>query len=230
MNNIRLFNAFITASIIGIFSIFAAAQQITINGPQGSEFFGVEVAALPNGNIVVTDPFYDAPGPISNVGAVYLYDGSTGALISTITGSMASDRIGNAGITVLPNGNYLIKSPLWRAVDGIASGAVTFGDSENGVSGVVSAANSLIGLVGDMVGSGGVVVLPNSNYAVISQFWNGNSFNIGAVTLGNGNTGTSGEVSAANSLVGSTGADRIGSEGVTVLKNGNYVVISPQMA
>jgi len=32
--------------------------------------------------------------PILNVGAVYLYDGATGALISTMTGSTAEDRVG----------------------------------------------------------------------------------------------------------------------------------------
>ena len=57
------------------------STQTDMVGPVGSEYFGYSVTVLSSGNIVVTDPFYDA-GPTVNVGAVYLYDGGTGALIS----------------------------------------------------------------------------------------------------------------------------------------------------
>lgn len=33
-----------------------------------------------------------------------------GTLISTLTGSTANDQIGNAGVTVLSNGNYVVRS------------------------------------------------------------------------------------------------------------------------
>ena len=33
-----------------------------------------------------------------------------GKLISTLTGSTANDQIGNVGVTVLSNGNYLVRS------------------------------------------------------------------------------------------------------------------------
>jgi hypothetical protein len=48
------------------------ASQTDIVGPPGSGAFGTAVVVLPNGNIVVTDPFYDALG-IQDVGAVFLY-------------------------------------------------------------------------------------------------------------------------------------------------------------
>src|SRR5687768_4912969 len=97
----------ISLSIVSSFMFFhlvipvpvKAATQIDISGPAGSERFGQQVVALPNGNIVVTDPMYDAPGPISNVGAVYLYNGATQALISTLTGSTADDQVGSGGVT-----------------------------------------------------------------------------------------------------------------------------------
>jgi len=57
----------------------AAATQIDIPGPAGSVRFGTQVTALPNGNIVVTDPNFNLAG-VANVGAVYLYNGATGAL------------------------------------------------------------------------------------------------------------------------------------------------------
>ncbi|MFO0880921.1 MAG: hypothetical protein U0840_26655 [Gemmataceae bacterium] len=41
---------------------------------------------------------------------------------------------------------------------------------------------------------------------------------------GDGGSGVTGVVSASNSLVGSTTNDLVGSGGVTVLSNGNYVV------
>lgn len=50
-----------------LFFILAAttanATQTDIAGPVGSGSFGSTVTVLPNGNIVVTDPDYDLPGP-----------------------------------------------------------------------------------------------------------------------------------------------------------------------
>ncbi len=50
--------------------------------------------------------------------------------------------------------------------------------------------------------------------------------NTGAVTWANGATGKVGLISSANSLVGTTAEDRIGG-GVYPLKNGHYVISSP---
>ena len=90
----------------------AAAQTINITGPVGSGQFGTTVTVLTNGNYVVTDRFYDE-GAVADVGAVYLYNGSTHALISTLKGTTASDQIGSGGITALTNGNYVVISPAW---------------------------------------------------------------------------------------------------------------------
>src|SRR4051812_4210996 len=76
-----------------------AATQIDIPGPSGSSAFGTSVTILPNGNIVVTDPYFDAPGPVADVGAVYLYN-SAGGLISTLTGSTPNDRVGFNSVSV----------------------------------------------------------------------------------------------------------------------------------
>ncbi|MGB8253603.1 MAG: hypothetical protein WCF08_10340, partial [Anaerolineaceae bacterium] len=86
-----------------------SSTQSDIVGPPGSGQFGDSVAALPNGNIVVTDPLYD-DGMITDVGAVYLYNGATRALISTLTGSTAGDAVGSGGVIVLTNGNYVVRS------------------------------------------------------------------------------------------------------------------------
>ncbi|MBX3294782.1 MAG: carboxypeptidase regulatory-like domain-containing protein [Acidobacteria bacterium] len=202
--------------------------MINITGPTGSGRFGTSVVALPNGNFVVTDPLFDN-GPIQDVGAVYLYDGTTLNLISTLTGSSTSDQVGSGTITVLPNGNFLVPSSFWDNGGASDAGAVTLVDGTTGLNGVVSASNSLVGTTSsDLVGSGGVAVLTNGNYVVRSPNWdNGAIFNAGAVTWGNGTSGVTGTVSASNSLVGTTDSDQVGSNSVTALTNGNYVVSSP---
>ena len=194
------------------------AAQLDIPGPTGSGLFGITVTVLPNGNFVVTDSGFDAPGPIGNVGAVYLY-APNGTLISTLTGSQGNDQVGSAGITVLANGNFVARSVNWNG----SRGAVTWGSAATGVSGVVSQSNSLVGgSASDQVGGSIVTALSNGNYVVRSPNWD--ALSVGAVTWGNGSGGTVGLVSASNSLVGARASDLVGNTGVTALSNGNYVV------
>jgi Repeat of unknown function (DUF5650) len=204
------------------------AAQTDIHGPPGSGAFGMAVAVLPNGNIVVTDPWVT-----SRRGAVYLYT-PAGVLINSFSGTNDSDMVGSGGITVLKNGNYVISSPSWAN----GAGAVTWVNGSTGLSGVVSAENSLVGgatnsevgVVGALEsfrGHHSVTELSNGNYVVNSTYWaNGAAAGAGAVTWANGSTGLSGVVSAANSLVGMHANDNVGIGGVTVLSNGNYVVDS----
>ena len=207
--------------------------------PEAGNQFGETFATLTNGNVVITAPNDDAGGgsaaSSTGAGAVYLYNGQTGGLISKLTGSHAGDQLGGSssfstggataiGVTVLTNGNFVIDSPKWNG----SLGAVTWGNGTSGVTGIVSSTNSLVGSTsGDSVGSGGITALSNGNYVVDSTSWNNGSVaNAGAVTWGSGTTGVTGIVSPANSLVGSTASDRVGESGVTALINGNYVVVS----
>ncbi len=218
-------NLVISASSTAVF------PQYNLVPPTGSVYFGAQVVPLANGNLVVTDP-------TGNGGAVYLFNGRTGALISALTG-LASGGVG-ATATALTNGNFVVDSPYWNG----GMGAVTWGSGTTGVSGTVSSANSLVGSsaadhVGGLPGAangtgGGITVLSNGNYVVDSQNWGSDgstSDGKGAVTWGNGTTGTHGVVSADNGLVGSTVFDGVGGYGglggVTALTNGNYVVDSP---
>ncbi len=143
--------------------------------PAAENHLGATVVSLSTGNVVITSPSDDAGG--TNAGAVYLFNGATGALISTLTGSHADDNIGNGGVTALSNGNYVVISYLWDngiLVDGGAedAGAVTWGSGTTGIIGVVSAANSLVGSkTNDGVGGGGVTALSNGNYVVISNMY-----------------------------------------------------------
>ena len=200
-----------------------AAETFQISGPAGSVGFGSQVKVLPNGNVVVNDWL---PGAI---GAVYLYSRS-GTLISTLTGSTPGDQVGVGGIVLLSNGNFVVSSPFWDATDVVDAGAVTWVSGSTGLSGVVSASNSI---VGSSSNDGQVyqppVALSNGNYVVNWSNWNNGSISdAGAVRWCSGTGGCVGPMSAANALVGSTALDIIGSAVVSALSNGNYVVNSPQ--
>ena len=214
-----------------------AATQFDVTGPVGSERFGQVVAHLSNGNFVVADPLYDN-GPIPNVGAVYLFNGATGALISTLTGTTANDKVGGgndplgspfaSGIRVLPSGNFVVMSPEWDNGGAVDAGAATWVNGMTGLGGSVSAENSIVGSTAiDSVGAE-VIVLSNGNYIVNNSRWdNGAIIDAGAVVWGSGTAGVSGPISAQNALVGAAPEDRLGYFGVTVLTNGNYVVTCP---
>jgi Repeat of unknown function (DUF5650)/Putative Ig domain len=236
-----------SSTLIGVGSHAASAATVTqfdLLNPAGAQVgsqFGPYVTVLPNGNIVVIDSSYDR-GATADVGAVYLFNGTTRALISTLTGTSTGDAVGGNGVVVLSNGNFVVRSPSLDNGSATDAGAVTWGSGTTGVNGAVSAANSLVGTTShDTVGSDGtgrdyVVGLPNGNYLVRSPNWdNGTAVDAGAVTWGNGVTGTAGAVSVANSLVGTTSSDNIGGvplvvpdagSGVFVLPNSNYVVTS----
>src|SRR5262249_42263301 len=128
-------------------------------------------------------------------GAVTWVDGNTGlsgtlSQANSLVGSNPNDQVGSELITLLSNGNYLVRSPLWNG----ARGAATWGDGATGGRGAVSAANSLVGSnPNDRVGgrsglsdSSLIGVLGNGNYLLRSAIWNGNR---GAVTWVSGATG-----------------------------------------
>ncbi|MEY2688416.1 MAG: hypothetical protein RL375_2614, partial [Pseudomonadota bacterium] len=188
-----------------------------------------DVAGVPT--VVVASPL-DSFGGAAGAGSVYVYNTANGALISHLYGTSAGDSVGSQGITVLTGSqNFVVNSPAWNN----ATGAVTWGSAASGVSGPVSAANSLVGSSpGDQVGLNGVVALSNGHYVVASSQWSdpvdpvGAGYLVGAVTWGDGGTGTIGVVSGGNSLVGGSAGDQVGSAGVTALAdNGNYVIASP---
>jgi hypothetical protein len=208
--------------------------------PTRAGAFGFTVTPLSNGNVVVTNPYDDFVA--ADAGAVYLFQGQSGALLGCLVGSGIGDRLGDAafvsrgpggtppgpdvdlvGQAVVPltNGNYVVLSPGWNE----GRGAATWGDGTAGVTGVVDDTNSLVGTSPyDTVGYG-AVPLNNGNYVVRSPFWNERR---GAVTWGDGSAGVTGAVDASNSLVGTDPEDVVSfGGGVTALSNGNYVVGSP---
>jgi hypothetical protein len=186
-------------------------------------------APLTNGNYVVANILWTDTVE-GWTGAVTWGNGTVGTTgVVSAANSLVGTGVGAGGVTPLTNGNYVVNSYLWNGTTNGSVGAVTWGDGSKGTTGVLSAANSLVGSVpGDNIGydsgASAVTALANGNYVVASCQWNNGAIKtVGAVTWGDGTKGTTGVVSAANSLVGSTGNDQVGSSGVVPLKDGNYV-------
>ncbi|WP_419811999.1 hypothetical protein [Bacterioplanoides sp.] len=202
--SVRLFNGSTGAQIGATLFGEAASHQL---GSLGTYSLG-------NGNYVVASPSDSNNGVIG--GSVRLFNGTTGAAIGTpIRGDSAGDQFGR--ITVLPNGNYVIRTRF---------------DDENGVTeaGSVRLVNGTTGvqigpaLVGDndqdMLSTLGVVALNNGNYVVASQLDDVNGVsNAGSVRLMDGDTGE--EIAL---FTGNDPTDAIGR--VLALNNNNYVVLA----
>ena len=202
------------------------------------------VRPLDNGNFVVISREWNG-----GRGAVTWGNGTTGwgssptavsssnslvGSLATFTNSQgyASSDGGNANIVNLANGNYVVTNGAWNN----NRGAVTFGNGATGVSGVISASNSLVGSTansngvgeyvtykyGDNIGS--VQTLPNGNYVVVAPSWNKG---VGAIALGSGTSGLVGTVGASTALVGdSTRFDATGNGNGTDLVGYNFTVLT----
>jgi hypothetical protein len=189
------------------------------------------VTALPNGNYVVADPFW-SNGGLAQAGAVTWCDGTTGrtgavSAANSLVGTTIFDHVGMGGVMALSNGNYVVVSSWW-VQEGWNVGAVTWGSGTTGVTGAVSAANSLIRTGASGFGATRwVTALANGDYVVANPGWdNGGIVAAGAATWGDGTTGVSGEISAANSLVGetaNTNLQRVIADDV----NGTFIAVFP---
>ena len=60
-------------------------------------------------------------------------------------GSKSGDYVGIGGIVALSNGNYVVSSSYWDNGAATDAGAATWGNGTTGISGVVSASNSILG-------------------------------------------------------------------------------------
>jgi hypothetical protein len=194
----------------------AVSSANSLVGSNAIDYVGFEVVPLTNGNYVAFSQFWNG-----DRGAATWGNGSTGTTgtvssSNSLVGSTAGDDVGYY-VNALSNGNYVVSSVSWNG----GLGAATWGDGATGITGAVSATNSLVGSsAGDDVGQN-VVPLTNGNYVVSSSSWNASR---GAATWGNGAIGTVGTISSSNSLVGTNPDEFVGV--VQALTNGNYVVLS----
>ena len=197
------------ASVSGVVS---AANSLTGTTPGdqvgiGNAAGGVGLVALATGHYAVGSPYWNN-GAATHAGAITWLNGTlptsgTVSAANSLVGTTADDQVGIL-LLALPGGNYLADNPYWSNGAAAMAGAVTWLPGNAPTSGVVSAANSLVGTTtNDMVGLYSFRLLPTGDYLIGSDFWNApGAPRAGAVTWGSGATGVRGPVSAANSLVG----------------------------
>ena len=120
-------------------------------GSTADDQVGIDgVTALSNGNYVVSSPYWDN-GAVADAGAVTWGNGTAGvtgavSAANSLVGSTAGDRVGSGGVTALSNGNYVVRSPDWDNGAAADAGAVTWGSGTGGVSGPITADNSVRGM------------------------------------------------------------------------------------
>ncbi|MBL9115253.1 MAG: hypothetical protein JNJ83_09640 [Verrucomicrobiaceae bacterium] len=196
------------------------------------------VVVLGSGHFVVQSPLWDNAGTV-DAGALSFGNADTGFDVgvlenvtsaNSLVGTHTNDMVGGSRPYPLPNGHYVALTSRWDNGAATDAGAVTWGDGWEGVSGAVSAGNSLVGsTTNDRVGIVGMQALSSGNYVVPVEGWDdGPTVDVGAVVLCRGSASTVGTITSANALIGSTAGDSVGSGGIWILKNGNFVVSSPE--
>ncbi len=162
------------------------------------------------GKLVIGDPGHDG-----DRGAIYIFDPVTGGLLGTFKGTNAGDRVGESGQVML---NPLNASELFISNSGWNSsrGAITFYSLAAPTVGVVSSGTSFIGsTAGDMVGSGGYIVISGTStqeMLLLSPEWGGTR---GAIIKVAGSGTRSGVVGTGNAMVGAAAGEYFGSYGNT---------------
>jgi hypothetical protein len=199
-----------------------ATSQINLTAPLGSGVFGGIVSALPNGNYIIADPEYD-DGVNEDVGAVYLINGVTHQIISTLKGTQAGDKVGTY-INHFTDAIFAVSSPNWNN----KLGAITWCSTTTGMDGEVNDENSLVGTSAeDLVGSFPLLPIGNDNFVLSVPGWDNDLIaDVGAVVWLNGTNPLVGPISTTNSLTGSHENDMVGFF-IIPLTKGNYVVLSP---
>lgn len=211
----------------GTVGLITAANSL-IGSAAGNNVGNAGAEALTNGNYVIRSFNWDN-GAATNAGAMTWGNGTTGTVgtvsaANSIVGTVSAQTVGAGNFFALPNGHYVMNTFNWDNGGVSNVGASTWGNGNGGTVGAVSAANSLIGSSTDDRVGVAMIILTNGHYVLINTQWdNGGTGNVGAITWANGNGGTVGVVGASNSIIGSTLGDGLIAEALT---NGHYVVYS----
>jgi len=196
-------------------------STIAGNGP-GDRLGLSGIAALDNGNFVIASSNDDVSG-VANAGSVMLINGTTGSQIgATISGNNIDDQIGNSGITVLDNGNFVIASRNDDVGGVIDAGSVML---INGVNGNQIGTTITGDSTDDQLGSSSITELNNGNFVIASQNDDVEGvINSGSIILINGINGN--QIGAT--IFGDNQGDQFGSSSITALNNGDFIVSSEE--
>jgi filamentous hemagglutinin family protein len=190
----------------------------------GTGDFGSSILQLDGNRVLVTDPSDSAGG--ANAGAIYVFDRSTGALLTALTGSHASDGVGGNYQSVYDYNTsantFVFKATAWNGGVGAWTWINASASSPLPASGVISAANSFVGLsVGDL-SSANLSYSSGSNMLLRAPNYEGGK---GAVAMVS-STSFAGTLNLSNAFMGSTTSDHVGSGGTTSV-SGGMLLLSP---
>ena len=153
----------------GVISDANSLVGSTKNDHAGSDASGANmVTALSNGNYVVSSTEWDRE-TTANVGAVTWGDGLGGTVgvisgTNSLTGSKTGDHVGS--VTALPDGHYVVSSPLWNNGSITNAGAITWLSGLGSTAGEISSLNSLAGSDKEgQLGIGGITPLSTGSMA-----------------------------------------------------------------
>lgn len=210
-------NNFANAGTISVYNPDASVLLNTIVGDAIDDKLGSDgMIALPNGNFLIISSEDDVSG-LTDAGSVILVN-SDGSVLATIAGDQSGDNIGSDGIRLLENGNFTVRSRMDDVGAVVDAGSVMLIGSETG--------NVIATLSGDTVAANfanaGVFPLSNGNFVISSTVDDiGGIDDVGSVKLINGSTGA-----IISSIEGDQLEDNLGSGGIAVLNNGNFVISS----
>jgi hypothetical protein len=201
------------------------SESNSLVGSNAGDAVGLAVTPLPTGNYVVqSDSWSSSRGALTFGSGI---NGVTGtvSVSNSLVGATAGDRIGQL-VTILSDGDFVASSSNWRNGGLSNAGAVTWGSGTTGITGTVSASNSLIGSNAvDLLGrERTITALTNGNYVVVCNSCDVNGIvDNASATWASGDGGMVGALTAANSLL--AGFSSLGSNiRAFPLSNGNYVV------
>ena len=207
--SVRLFSGATGIQIGNTITSMTTGDQVGLNG----------VTELAGNRFVVASSREDVAG-IVDAGRVSLFDADTGVQIGPgVAGDAMDDQLGSSQIIALPNGNHVVVSPM-DDINAIPdSGSVRLiGTDGVPFSSIFSGDN-----FSDNIGSGRNMALPNGNFVIVSPRDQIALFSdAGSVQLVNGVTG----LPIGTPYTGNKALDQIGSGGVTVHDNSNYLIQS----
>ncbi|MBC7438049.1 MAG: filamentous hemagglutinin N-terminal domain-containing protein, partial [Bdellovibrionales bacterium] len=188
------------------------------NEAGGAGNFGASIINIGSNRVLVTDPFDTAGG--TNAGAIYIYDKTTGGLLSALTGSHNGDFVGSNYQSV--NSALVFKANAWNSNLGAWTWIQAGSTASLPGSGVISSANSLLGTAANDLASASLYSVANGRNLLVASSYGGGA---GALATFAG-TGFAGTLDSTNALVGSVATDNIGNYGAISLPNNYYAVFS----
>ena len=222
----------------GIPGTWVSQANSIVGDSAGDEVGDAGVVALPNGHYLVRSRDWDSP-TLTDAGAITWArsDGSTKGAVTaanSIIGGKRDDFL-HAEARTFPNGDAVLMLPSWDNGAIVDAGALVWLRGDAPQSGVVSAANALVGAAASDFKDARVTAVPNGHYALTVPFWDApGAADAGAVLVVGANLRRTGPLHSGIAFTGANANDLLGlgighptHRNIVALGNGDLAVISP---